>query len=153
LQQQWRRELNLEVSLVKQELKVFLDTVNGVYYNGVAEFGNWADYVDPNSMLDLFVTGSGLSGTGWSDPKYDAMLAAANVTIDPTVRMKKLAECELYLLKAMPFIPMFFSTFIHLQKPYVRGLDDNLLDQHPFKYAWIDTNWRPEGKREQISRK
>jgi oligopeptide transport system substrate-binding protein len=95
-------------------------------------------------MLDLFVTGSVQNGTGWSDPKYDAMLAAANVTIDPAARMKKLGECQLHLLKAMPFIPLFFSTFVHLQKPYVRGLGDNMLDKHPFKYTWIDTNWKPE---------
>jgi oligopeptide transport system substrate-binding protein len=96
------------------------------------------------AFLDLFVTNSPASGTGWGDEKFDDMLNEATVIIDPAVRMEKLAECELYLLKAMPIIPLFYNTWFHLQKPYVRGLSDNLLDKHPFKYTWIDTNWKPE---------
>lgn len=26
---------------------------------------------------------------------------------------------------------------------FVRGVEGNLFDEHPYKYAWIDTNWRP----------
>ncbi len=30
------------------------------------------------------------------------------------------------------------------QKPFLRGLGDNLLDRQQFKYVWIDTGWRPQ---------
>ena len=62
---------------------------------------------------------------------------------DPAARMQRLADCERYLLKSMPVIPIFHNVWLYLQKPFVRGLEGNALDKHPFKYSWIDTNWRP----------
>ena len=100
-------------------------------------------YVDPNDYLGMFASPSG-GGTGWADARYDTMLAAANRTLDPADRMRKLSECERYLLAAMPVLPLFHNTLTYLRKPFVRGLSGNLLDLQPFKYAWIDTNWRPQ---------
>ena len=90
----------------------------------------------------MFFTASG-GGTGWADVKYDAMLADANSTLDPTGRMRKLSQCERYMLSAMPVLPLLNNTYSYLQRPFVRGLTGNILDLHPFKYVWIDTNWRP----------
>jgi oligopeptide transport system substrate-binding protein len=101
-----------------------------------------ADYGDPNTFLDLFETGGSLS-VAWRDAAYDTLLHDANSMSDAETRMKALALCEAYLLRAMPVIPLLFYGFAGFQKPYVRGLDTNLLDVHPFKYTWIDTNWRP----------
>jgi hypothetical protein len=42
--------------------------------------------------------------------------------------------------------------FYYLQKPYLRGIGANTLNVYPFKYVWIDTKWRPEAEREQMSR-
>jgi hypothetical protein len=44
---------------------------------------------------------------------------------------------------SMPLIPIYQNVWTYLQKPFVRGLAFNALDKHPFKYGWIDTNWRP----------
>jgi oligopeptide transport system substrate-binding protein len=153
LQQQWRNNLNVDVKLTQQEFKVFIQTLLEVSYNGLA-YSEWtAKYRDPNSFLDLFMRGSIQSGTGWSDRNYDAMLAEANSMLDRHARMKKLGECEKYLLKAMPQVPVCHRTWHTLQKPYVRGLESNALDEHHFKYVWIDTHWKPEGELEQASRK
>jgi ABC-type oligopeptide transport system substrate-binding subunit len=153
LQQQWRGNLNIDVKLTQQEFKVYIQTLLDVSYNGLA-ISPWnAKYKDPNSFLDLFLTGSIQSGTGWSDVNYDAMLAEANSTLDRRARMKKLAECEKYLLTAMPQLPISFRTWNYLEKPYVRGLESNALDEHYFKYAWIDRNWNPEAEHQQVSRR
>ena len=55
-------------------------------------------------------------------PKYDAMLGHANATADVATRMQRLAECEAYLLKAMPVLPLLLYGFVYLQKPFVHGL-------------------------------
>lgn len=141
VQQQWRENLALDVTLVNQEWKVYLETLDNLHYNGVARRGWIGDYVDPNTFLDLFVTGSVNNGSGWSDARYDSMLKDANATTDPALRMSKLRESEAYLLKAMPFVPIYTYTWFYLRKPYVRGVAPNLLDQHPFKYVWIDRDW------------
>jgi ABC-type oligopeptide transport system substrate-binding subunit len=143
VQQQWRKNLNIDVKLANEEWKVYLETLNNVQYNGVARRAWNGDYVDPNTFLDMFVTGSVNNGSGWTDPRYDAMLESANSTTDPGARMKKMSEAELYMLRAMPYVPLYIYTWYYLQKPYVRGVEANILDQHPFKYIWIDKDWKP----------
>jgi oligopeptide transport system substrate-binding protein len=149
LQEQWRGNLNIDVKLIQQEFKVWIQTLLDVSYNDLA-YSEWTGkYKDPNSFLDLFLTGSMQSGTGWFDPNYDAMMAEANSTLDTHARMRKLAECEEYLLTAMPQLPICHRTLYYLQKGYVRGLESNALNEHRFQYVWIDTNWKPEGEHEQ----
>ena len=43
----------------------------------------------------------------------------------------------------MPILPLAHWVQAELKKPFVRGIGNNLLDRQQFKYAWIDTNWRP----------
>ena len=71
------------------------------------------------------------------------MLASATSTADPSLRMGKLEACEAMLLRAMPFVPLYFDTWVYLERPEVRGLELSPLGIPAFKYAWIDTNWRP----------
>jgi oligopeptide transport system substrate-binding protein len=151
LQQQWRRNLNIEMRLVKEEFKVWVgDYIAGNF--SVTETGGGGEYLDPNAWLETFVS-PGTGSNGWSDRRYDTMLAEANATVDPATRMHRLAQCETYLLKAMPILPLIFNTNVYLQKPFVHGLDFNPLDFHPFKYAWIDTKWKLEAERQQMSKK
>ena len=65
------------------------------------------------------------------------------LTLHPAERMRKLADVEAYLLRQMPLLPFFHDSWLALQKPYIRGFPLNLLGWQIFKYAWIDTNWRP----------
>ena len=71
------------------------------------------------------------------------MLSLAHATADPFLRMNKLAECERVLLQAMPILPLSHDVQPNLRKPFLKGLGSNLLNREQFKYAWIDTNWRP----------
>ena len=72
------------------------------------------------------------------------MLAEAKSTIDPALRMARLASCEKRLLEAMPILPYSYEVASLLRKPFVKGLGNNLLGRQQFKYVWIDTNWRPQ---------
>ena len=143
LQQQWQATLGVEVPIETQEFGALIQNIFSGNYEGITIWNDWGFYLDPNWFLDQFVTGSSVNPSGWSDPKYDYLLAEANATTDAAVRMQRLAECELYLLRAMPFFPEYFDVWAYPQKPYLRGIQPNAMDVHPFKYAWIDTNWRP----------
>jgi peptide/nickel transport system substrate-binding protein/oligopeptide transport system substrate-binding protein len=82
-------------------------------------------------------------GSGWNDPEFSRLLDYANAEPEPGLRMQKLAAAEERLLRAMPVLPLFFDAYSCLQKPYVRDLPLTAYDRPQFKYAWIDTNWRP----------
>jgi oligopeptide transport system substrate-binding protein len=138
-----QRNLNVEVNITTQEFQIFIERFYSADYSGIAECSEWGLYLDPNWFLGMFVTGSSVNATGWSDPKYDDMLAKANSKLDQPARMSALAECEKLLLRAMPFMPVFHHARAYPQKPYVLGMPPNVMDVHSLKYAWIDTNWRP----------
>ena len=143
LQRQWRTNLNIDVKLQKREFVVWIRTLLDVNYPGVILGGWTGKYPDPATFLDMFHSGSLQSGTGWSDPKFDSLLAAADAAPSLGARMQRLAECERFLLAAMPLIPIHFHVYSSLVGPYVRGWASNPLNEHHFKYVWIDQNWRP----------
>jgi len=151
LQQQWRKNLGIELKLVRKEFRIWAQAMTTGDFS-VGEGGGGGDYLDPNWFLELFLT-RGPLGSIWNDPRYDTMLAKANAIADLGLRMRALADCETYLIRAMPFLPLFFDVQLYLKKPYVHGLESNPLNAHPFKYIYIDTNWKPEGEHEHLSRK
>ena len=112
-------------------------------YAGIADFGFLPLYLDPNPFLDPFLTAGTGNPTGWTDPVYRTMLAEANGTLEPGKRLARLAQCECHVLTAMPFLPLYSCSWQYLCKPFVRGLASSPFDTRAFKYAWIDTNWRP----------
>ena len=143
-QQQWHRHLNIALKLVPREFNVHFRMVLEGGYMGVAEYSFITSYLDPNPFLDPFVSASGINPSGWNDLSYASLLTSANALIDVGDRMRRLAICERRVLGAMPIIPVYFPGISYLKKPWVHGLGSNRFDIRPFKYAWIDTNWRPQ---------
>ncbi len=143
IRQQLAEVLGAELTIDVQDFKSAMRAASELSYEGFTDGGDWGTYVDPTFFLDKYLSDSGNNCTGWQDPRYDAMLAEANSTIDPAERLRKQAECERHLLRAMPILPLCYNTWSILQKPFVRGLPTNLLDLRLFKYASIDMDWRP----------
>jgi oligopeptide transport system substrate-binding protein len=143
LQQQWHDHLGIDVRLANLTESVWVETTVAKRYHGIIEDGWAADYLDPNAFLSLFIA-PGITGATWSDPLFDARLEAANSTAESASRMKQLADSERYMMQFMPVVPLYFDSWSYLQKPFVRGLWMNPRSQPFFKYAWIDTHWRPQ---------
>jgi oligopeptide transport system substrate-binding protein len=136
--------LGVEMSIDVQDPNSANRTASELAYAGLADGGDWGTYVDPSFFLDKYLVDSGNNCTGWQDSRYDVMVKEANSTLDSSERMRKQAECERFMLRAMPLLPLWYNTWSYLQKPFVHGLPPNLLDFRLFKYASIDTNWRPQ---------
>jgi oligopeptide transport system substrate-binding protein len=144
LRQQLAEILGADLSIDVQDYKTWDQMQYELTYEGLSDGGDWGPYVDPGYFLDKYLRASRNTGTGFQDLHYDQMLAEANSILDPPARMNGLAECERYVLRSMPIVPLCYNTWSYLQKPFVRGLPPNLLDLRLFKYASIDTDWRPQ---------
>jgi len=144
VRQSWRRNLGIDVLLNGVEYAVLPQILGSRAYEGVMEAGWSADYADPNAFFAVFRSRSTTNPSTWRDEPYDAMLDSANVEKDWASRMRKLADCETYLLRSMPLLPMYFDKFTYLQKTFVHGLELDPLSGVTFQNAWIDTNWRPQ---------
>lgn len=137
VQANWKEHLGIEVKLRNQEWKTYLKTVNAMDFD-VARGGWIGDYLDPNTFLDLWITEGGNNNTGWSDPRFDALIAAASEEADPEERMRILGEAEALLNEEMPFIPMYWYVWAELRQPDVQGMHSNLMDQHPLRWVSLE---------------
>jgi oligopeptide transport system substrate-binding protein len=139
IQQMWKRNLNIDVRLANQEWKVYLDSTHSLRYQ--AARAAWiADYVDPNSFLDMWLTGGGNNETGWSSPTYDALIAEAGRTTDLAARREVFQKAEAILLDEMPIIPIYFYTRVCLKRPELKGWHPNILDNHPYKHVYLESD-------------
>jgi oligopeptide transport system substrate-binding protein len=138
IQQMWRTRLGVNAQLVNQEWKVYLDSQRTLNYQVCR--GSWiGDYVDPNSFLDMWLTGGGNNETGWSNPEYDRLIAQAAATADPAGRLEVFQKAEAILMDEMPEIPVYFYTRVYLKRPEVKGWYPTLLDNHPYKYVYLES--------------
>jgi oligopeptide transport system substrate-binding protein len=142
LQQQWRDRLGLRVHIDQVEWKVFLDTVQRLEYP-VARGSWYGDYIDPNTFLDMFVTGGGNNQTGWSSAAYDALIARAAREIDPKARFKTFAEAEAILMRETPIFPIYVYTTMMLVRPGLEGVEPNLMNRIDFaRLRWASGKGR-----------
>ncbi len=75
----------------------------------MARAGWGADYVDPNSMLDLWETGNGNNETNWGSPDYDRLLAASYTAKTDQERYALYQKMDAILVKELP-VTRFFIT-------------------------------------------
>jgi len=127
VQAMWLRELNVPVELQNMEWGTVQQATSTLRYD-IARRSWIGDYLDPNSFLDILRSGDGNNRTGWSDPRYDALLEQAAHELDPERRFSLLARAERIALDAAVFIPIYHYSTHELIKPYVRGIHHTALD-------------------------
>ena len=138
MQAQWKQNLGITVQLDSLEAKTYMASRSKLEYKGFA-LGIWgADYMDPVTFLNIFLTSGGDNGTGWWDQKYADMLEEANHTKDPQKRYELLARAEKFMLDAQPMIPIETPSVNWVKKPYVKGLYPNPASLFAWKYVYIE---------------
>lgn len=137
LQQMWRRELGIAITLVNQEAKVQSDSMRQGNYQ-IARFAWIGDYLDPSTFLDIMTGDNGNNQTGWKNAEYDRLIAAAGETPDDATRFQYYQKCEQILADECPIAPLYFYTRDNLRLPGVKGWYSNLLDIHPYTDVYLD---------------
>jgi oligopeptide transport system substrate-binding protein len=137
VQQMWKTRLGVEIELLNMEWKFYLDKTQSMDYD-IARAGWIGDYADPNTFLDLWLTGGGNNRTGWSNTEYDALVKRAGREADPATRMETLQQAERILLDEAPIVPLYFYRRKCLIQPSVRGWHPNVLDHHPYKHVYLE---------------
>jgi len=134
IQAAWKKELGIEISLRTQEWKVYLNSLDDLDYD-IGRSSWVADYPDPNTFLDCFVTGRGNNRTGWSSSAYDSLLDAARSEPDPVRRMDELQRAESILIaKETVVAPIYTYVGITLYEgAKLGGFQAIPLDDHPLR--------------------
>ena len=130
IQQDWKKNLGINVVLRNLEWGSFLDSLRTGDYM-VARSGWIGDYPDPNTFLDMFVTGGPNNQTNWGNAKYDNNIKLAKSEPDPAVRMQLFVEAETILMKEQAIMPIYFYVSKNMVQPRIEGFHANLQDIHP----------------------
>ncbi|MEX2496394.1 MAG: peptide ABC transporter substrate-binding protein [Woeseia sp.] len=130
IQSMWREVLGVEARLVNEEFQVLLSNMRAMEVTEVFRSSWLGDYNDAHTFLQIMLSDAPSNMTGYSNERFDSLVARAAAEIDPQSRRQYLQQAEQLLLADHPVIPIYFYVSKHLVSPAVRGWGDNVLDYH-----------------------
>ena len=137
VQQMWQVNLGIEVELVNQDWKVYLNReMIGDFQ--ISRAGWIGDYEDPNTFLDLMRPNRGNNKTGWEDMEYDALVEKANTINNQSERYDLLYKAEEILIENMPIIPLYTYVRAYQLSSDVKGFSPHILDHHHPKFIYLE---------------
>jgi oligopeptide transport system substrate-binding protein len=121
IQAQWKQNLGYEVTLepVPHALRIERSSKHD-FDMVVALWG--ADYNDPMTFLDMWVTGGEFDEGDYSNKDYDALINSAKNEADPAKRVKAMVDAEKILMDDNGVSPLYFRSRVYLKRTSVDGL-------------------------------
>jgi oligopeptide transport system substrate-binding protein len=132
IQEMWRRNLGIDITLTNEEWKVFLVDQRTINFD-IQRAGWQADYLDPNVFFDLWRTGGGNNCTNWGSPEYDRLLDDSLNAKTRDERYATYQKMEKIILDEQPIIPLYFYTDAKLISNRVLSYKITPLDDYPWK--------------------
>lgn len=124
----WKEALGVETTLYAEEFRALLQSIQARKDTQVFRSSWVGDFNDAYTFAQLLESRFGLNLTGYSNPRYDSLLAAAVRQADPALRRAALEEAERVMLADHPVLPLYFYVNKHLVKPWVQGWTDNVMN-------------------------
>ena len=127
LQSMWMEELPVEVEIVRQEWKSYLDSRSRGEFDLC--LATWiGDYYDPLTFLELWHSEASNNFCQWQHEEYDALLAAAAKETHEVERLQLLARAEELLMEHAPILPLFYLSRVYLKAERVESWPQTLLN-------------------------
>ncbi len=140
IQEMLKVNLGLNVKLVNQEWKVYLNSQREHDFMFTRQ-GWIGDYNDPDTFLSMFVTGNELNHAQFSNSKFDELIVAAGKELNAKKRLDIFQKAEDILLDELPVMPIYIYTRVYLKAPNIVGWHENIEDYHPLKYVSLSGKW------------
>jgi oligopeptide transport system substrate-binding protein len=137
-----KQNLGIEVDLQEREGAIFVSERRAEkmpFYMGVWD----ADYPDPQNFIStLLRTGAPLNSFGYSNPRVDVLVEQGDAEIDPFKRATLYAQADGIAMSDVALLPLVNTANRLLVKPYVKGLEYNLIGVLPHRSTNIAANKR-----------
>lgn len=137
IQDMWSKNLGIQIELKNEEWAVFQTTRSSKNYE-IARHGWIADYNDPMTFLDMWISGSGNNDSDYNNPEYDRLIKEAQKELNADKRTALLHEAEDILMNDMPILPLYFYTKIACINPKVKNVVVSPLGNYSFKEAYVE---------------
>ncbi|WP_432807481.1 ABC transporter substrate-binding protein [Proteus hauseri] len=126
----WKKNIGANVTLQNQEWKTALESRNQGNYE-VARATWCADYNEPTSFLNSFLSTSSLNTVFYENKDYDQALENALLAIDNGARHQLYQRAEALLDKDSAIVPVYYRVSVRLVSPTVGGFTG----KDPFDYT------------------
>jgi len=122
IQDQWKQNLGVDVTLENKEWQVFIEDLHQGNYQ-IGRMGWLGDFNDPINFLELYKDKKGGNNdTNWENPQFKELLNQSALEKDPQKRKEILAQAEQILMDEMPIMPIYFYTNSWVQSEKVTGV-------------------------------
>ncbi|TQS72232.1 peptide ABC transporter substrate-binding protein [Ornithinibacillus gellani] len=129
-----KENLGVEIKLENQEWEVFSAAQQDLELQfSRSSFIN--DYNDPVNFLESFITDSYMNRTGFSNEKYDDLIAKGKSEVDEEKRWEYLYEAEKLLAEEMIILPIRYYNTVALESDKVSGILRHPVGYMDLKYA------------------
>ena len=126
IQQMWRKELGIEVTLAPHEARTYLAELAAGNF-AIAFATAIPDYDGASALFSDLTSGHAGNYPQWSNPEFDRLVFEAGRTGSPERRVAAYQQAEAILTDEMPLIPLYFNTQNFLQQPRVRHWETDRL--------------------------
>ncbi len=135
MQEMWKNNLGIKVTLANQEWAVFQDTRREGGFE-MARGGWIGDYSDPMTYLGMFISESPMNYSRWKSPEYDALLDEAK-TSEPAKRFELLYEAHRLMMADHAYMPVYIYTDPMMVSEAVTGWEKTTRNVFFFGFADI----------------
>ena len=120
IQQMWRQELGIEITLVQREARTHLAAlISGDY--AIALATAIPDYDGVSDLCGDLQSGNPGNYPHWKNAEYDRLATAAAHARSPALRNITYQHAEKILLDDLPLIPLYFNAQNFLLQPRVKN--------------------------------
>jgi oligopeptide transport system substrate-binding protein len=139
IQDQYKKNLGADLEVQVLPFEAGLDKEDKQDYQ-ISFLSGWgADYNDPMTFLDLFLSTTPIYQTGFKNERFDQLILDAKAETDQDKRMQMMLEAEQILFEDAVIVPEYYRTRAYLRKPYLKGYVSHSFGGEPaFKYASIE---------------
>ena len=137
IQAMWKENLNVNVELLNQESKVYLDARNTGNFQ-VARASWIGDYADPMTFMDVYLDEN--NDGQYHNPLYNDLVRKAQNTNNQEIRMQAMHEAEKILMDDAVVLPIYYTTQPYIAQPYVKNYRWSILGTIDFKEAYIENS-------------
>ena len=135
IQEGWRTNLGIEVTLDNSEWQVFLDKLTNLDYD-IGRLGWIADYNDAYTFLEMYNSAdNGNNDTGWENAEFTKLLDQSNAETDPAKRLELLKQAEAILMTEFPVAPIYYYTNLSIKKDGLENIEPDNLGNVNLKYV------------------
>jgi oligopeptide transport system substrate-binding protein len=138
LQSQFKENLGANVEINAQPFDQFLTLMTDGDFD-FSLYGWIADYNDPMTFLDLFLSDSDFNDPSYKNARYDQLIKAAQTETDEQVRMDMLIEAETLLVQDDAAIaPVYFEGVAYLVRPSIENFVVHPTGPQEWKYMRVN---------------